>query len=62
MDDIAGRFRTVASRWDLAGLKDDVAAALGDLDAPARPHVPSQLVLALDMFLNSYGDQPGVGE
>lgn len=62
MDDLAGHFRPVASRWDLAGLRDEVAAALGDMDAHSRPYVPSQWVRALDMLLDSYGDRSGAGD
>jgi len=57
-DDIAVRFRQVASRWDLRSLHDEVAKALSDLDAASQPYVPSQLVLALDKFLDSYGERP----
>lgn len=55
---IAERFRHVASRWDLRGLHDAVAEALGDLEAAPQPQVPTHLVRALDMYLDAYGEPP----
>lgn len=54
-DDIAGRFRAVASRWDLESLRSEVAAVLDDIEPSRRPYVPTQLVRALDMAIDSYG-------
>lgn len=54
-DDIAGRFRAVASRWDLRGLRSEIIAALDDIEPARRPYVPTQLVRALDMAIDSYG-------
>ena len=55
-DEVAERFRTLASHWDLAGLQAEIAAALDGVDPSRTTYVPAQLLRALDMFLDAYAD------
>lgn len=62
VDGVFERFEVVAAQWDLQGLRRDVAGALDDLEESERPYVPTQLVFALDMFLDSYGHGESLSE
>ncbi len=53
-ESVTERFERLVIRWDLRGLHDELSRALSDLDEAERPHVPSELRRALDMFLDSY--------
>jgi hypothetical protein len=53
--DVSERFVLLAARWNLQALRQELIEALADIEEPQRPYVPSQLVRALDMFVDSYG-------
>ncbi|WP_137122065.1 hypothetical protein [Segeticoccus rhizosphaerae] len=58
-DDIFERFVALAERWDLVALRQELAEAIGRLEGPERPYVPTNLAAAIGMLLDSYGP-PGV--
>ena len=56
-DNYAERMLALAARWDLRALQQELCEAMGETPQGQRVYVPSQLALALDRFLDSYGDK-----
>lgn len=54
-DDYVDFMVSLAARRDLQGLRDELAAGLAGLEEAQRPHVPTHLLSALALFLDSYG-------
>lgn len=52
------RMQALAARWDLRALQQEPFEAMGETPEGQRVYAPSQLALALDRFLDSYGGKP----
>lgn len=53
-DDIVESLREVASRWHLAAVQREVEDALAQQKESERPYVATNLIRALDMFVDAY--------
>lgn len=58
-DHYVDRMQALARRWNLNALHQELLDAMGETSVGRSVYVPSRLVNALDMFLDSYGGKPG---
>ena len=56
VDEVAARSAALAARWDLAALRDELAALLADVQEPRQAYAPEQLLRALELYLDVHGD------
>lgn len=54
-NDVVESLRDVAVRWDLRTIQREVTDALDPPSEASQPYVATNLVRALDMFIDSYG-------
>ena len=54
--DDAARCAALAARWDLAGLREELAALLHDVEEPRQAYAPAQLLRAVERYLDVHGD------
>jgi len=58
VDEAAARFSALVTRWDLAGLRRELSAAVAAADDPRRTSVPAHLLRALELYLDVHAEDP----
>ena len=58
VDEVAVRFSALVTRWDLAGLRRELSAAVAAADDPRRTSVPAHLLRALELYLDVHAEDP----
>lgn len=53
-DDVVESLREVAARWDLSEIQQEVMVAVSHESELGRPYVATNLIRALDMFIDAY--------
>jgi hypothetical protein len=54
-DDVVESLREVAVRWDLQAIRRELTDAIDQSQQATQPYVATNLIRALDMFIDSYG-------